>query len=99
MRGLKVLVIVMGIMLVTGFVVLIAVIAVRLSRGGPVATPARPFAIGPIDIPRGAHIEAMTVGDNRLVLGLALPEGGRQLLVIDLATGARLGAIELRAAP
>ncbi len=99
MRGLKILVIVMGVMLVAGFAVLIGVITVRMSRGGPAATIARPFAGGPIDIPRGARIEAMTVGADRLVLGLALPEGDRQLVVIDLATGARLGAIELRAAP
>jgi hypothetical protein len=41
----------------------------------------------------------MVTGTDRLLLGLALPEGGRQLVVIDLATGARLGTIELRAAP
>ena len=50
-------------------------------------------------IVRGARIEAMTVGADRLVLALALPEGGRQLVVIDLATGTRLGAIELHATP
>jgi len=41
----------------------------------------------------------MTVGTDRLVLELVLPQGGRQLVVVDLATGARLGTIELRAAP
>ena len=37
----------------------------------------------------------MTAGPDRLVLALVLPDGGRQLVVIDLATGARLGTIEL----
>jgi hypothetical protein len=32
-------------------------------------------------------------------LELVLPEGRRQLVVVDLATGARLGTIELRAPP
>ena len=37
----------------------------------------------------------MTAGTDRLILALALPEGGQQLLIIDLATGARVGAIDL----
>jgi hypothetical protein len=41
----------------------------------------------------------MTATPDRLILDLALPNGDRQLVVIDLATGARLGSIELRAQP
>lgn len=99
MRGLKILIVVMGVMIIVGFAVLIAVIGGRLSRGGSAASAARPFTAAAIDVPRGARIEAMTAGTGRLVLELALPEGGRQLVVIDLATGARLGTIELRTAP
>ena len=94
MRILKVLVVVMGIMLIGGFAVLIAVIAGRLSHGGA----PRSFASA-IEISRGARIEAITAGADRLVLDMVLPEGGQQLLVIDLTTGARLGTIELRTAP
>jgi len=36
---------------------------------------------------------------DRLVLDIILPEGGRQLLVIDLTNGARLGIVELRTIP
>jgi hypothetical protein len=96
MRALKALVVVMGIMLIGGFAVLVAVIIGRVSRGG---TSPRSFAATAIDIPQGARIEAMTAGTDRLVLDLALPEDRRQLVVIDLATGARLGTIELRPAP
>jgi Family of unknown function (DUF6476) len=99
MRGLKIAVVVMGVMLIVGFAVLIAVVAGRLSRGGSGSNTPRPFAVAPIDIPRGARIEAMTAWTDRLVLGLALPEGGRQLVIIDLATGARLGTIDLRDTP
>jgi hypothetical protein len=99
MRGLKILVVVMGIMLVAGFAVLMAAIAGRVSRSGFAPTAARAFTAAAIDIPRGARIEAMTTAADRLVLGLALPDGGRQLVVIDMATGARLGTIELRTAP
>jgi hypothetical protein len=97
MRRLKVLVIVMTVVLVAGFAALVAGIAVRVSRGGSAAP--RAFAARPIDIPRGARIEAMTTGADRLVLGLELSDGNRQLLIIDLATGARLGTVELRPAP
>jgi len=96
MRALKALVVVMGIMLIGGFAVLVAVIVGRVSHGG---SPPRSFAPTAIDIPQGARIEAMTAGTDRLILDLALPEDRRQLVIIDLATGARLGTVELRPAP
>ena len=99
MRALKILVFVMGVMLVVGFATLVAVIAGRVSRGGPAATAAHGFAAPPIEIPRGARIEAMTAGPDRLILALALPEGGMQLVVIDLTKGVRLGTIELHPVP
>ena len=99
MRALKILVVVMGVMLVVGFAALIAVIAGRVARSGPPATAAREFAGAPIDIPRGGRIEAMTAGADRLVLALVLPGGDRQLVVIDLAKGVRLGTIELHPVP
>jgi hypothetical protein len=99
MRALRVLVIVMGVMLVGGFAALVALIAGRISHGGPAATAPHGFAAPPIDIPRGARIEAMTAAPDRLILALALLEGGRQLVVIDLTKGVRLGTIELHPVP
>lgn len=99
MRGLKILVVVMGIMLVVGFAVLLGAIAGRISRSGPAPKAPGILAGAAIDIPRGARIEAMTAATDRLFVGLALPQGNRQLLIIDLGTGARLGTIELRATP
>ena len=99
MRALKILVVVMGVMLIVGFTALVVVIAGRVSRGGPAATAARGFGSPAIDIPRGARVEAMTAEADRLILALELPEGGRQLVVIDLAKGVRLSTIELRPVP
>jgi hypothetical protein len=99
MRALKILVVVMGVMLVVGFAALVVVIAGRVPRGGHALTATRAFGSPSIDIPRDARIEAMTVGPDRLVIALALPEGSRQLLVIDLATGVRLGTIQLHPGP
>jgi hypothetical protein len=99
MRALKILVVVMGVMLVVGFATLVAVIAGRVSRGGPAATAAHGIAAAPIEIPRGARIEAMTAGSDRLILALELPGSERQLVIIDLAKGVRLGTIELHSVP
>jgi Family of unknown function (DUF6476) len=99
MRALKILVVVMGVMLVVGFATLVAVIAGRVSRGGTAATAAHGFAAAPIDIPRGARIEAMTAGSDRLILALESPGSERQLVIIDLAKGVRLGTIELHSVP
>jgi hypothetical protein len=98
MRALKIVVVVMGVMLVVGFAALIAVVAGRLSQRGSAAGIDHPFPTTAIDVPRGARIEAMTGSPNRLILQLALPDGERQLVVVDLTTGLRLGTIELRPA-
>jgi hypothetical protein len=50
-------------------------------------------------VPAGARIEAMTASADRLVIDLLFADGTRQLLIIDLATGRRLGTIPLRTAP
>jgi Family of unknown function (DUF6476) len=98
MRALKILVVVMGIMLIGGFAALIVVIAGRASRGPSIPAPHN-LAGAKIEIPRGARVEAMTAAADRLILALVLPEGDRQLVVIDLAKGTRLGTIELHPAP
>ena len=99
MRALKILVVVMGVMILVGVAALIAIIAGRLSRGGSGTASSPPFAASPIELPAGARIEAMSVGTDRLVLDIVLPDGARQLVIIDLATGRRLGAIPLRTVP
>jgi hypothetical protein len=99
MRSLKILVIVMAVMILAGSVVLIVVIAGRMSHSGPAAAPAQPVAAAPIELPAGARIETIGVGSDRLVLQVVLPDGDRRLVIIDLATGRQLSTIPLRAAP
>lgn len=101
MRALKTLVVVMGVLLVVGFAALVAIVAGRLTRpgGGIAATASAPFAAAPIELPRGARIETMAAGPDRLVLDLVLADGERQLVVIDLASGRRLGTVPLHSAP
>ena len=98
MRGLKTAVVVMGIMLVVGFFALVAVIAGRVANKQKGAeSVAAPFAAPPIELPAGAHIETMAVGPDRVVLDVLLAGGERQLVIIDLASGRKLGAVPLTA--
>jgi hypothetical protein len=93
-RALKILVAVMGMLLVGGFAALAAVVAVRLSHRAPPAASA--FTAPPVALPQGATIERMSAGPDRIVLEIALIDGTRQLLVVDLQTGRLLGTIPLR---
>ncbi|HEX3884612.1 MAG TPA: DUF6476 family protein [Stellaceae bacterium] len=96
MRALKILVAVMGAMILAGVAVLGATVAGRMSKGTP---PAAAYAAAPVEIPAGAHVEAMSTGADRVVLALALADGTRQLVIVDLATGKKLGVIPLRPTP
>ena len=95
-RGLKIAVIVMGVMLVVGVIVLVAAIAARVSHKPAEPASRAEFSAPPIDLPAGSRIEAMTVGPDRLVIDVLLADGTRQLLILDLSTGRRLGTIPLR---
>ncbi len=97
MRGLKILVIVLGVMLVVGFVGLVAAIATRLAPRAP--APAAVFSAPPILLPHGSKIETMTVDTDRIVLQVDLVDGSVQLIVIDLATGKQIGTIPLQEQP
>jgi hypothetical protein len=98
-RTLKVLVIVMGIMIVAGFAALVVMIAGRVSRGGPAIPPSTPLAAASLELPAGARIETIGVGAERLVIAVVLPDGNRELVIVDIASGRRLGMIPLRTAP
>ena len=103
MRALKLLVIVMGLLIVIGFTALIVIIVGRITHPGEgksqASTSSQPFAAAPIELRSGARIEAMAVGPDRLVLNVALPNGERELVVIETATGRRLGSIPVHIAP
>jgi hypothetical protein len=96
MRALKIAVIIMGVILVVGTVALIAAIATRVAHKPSEPASRAEYTAPPIDLPAGSRIEAMTAGPDRLVVDLMLADGTRQLLIIDLATGRRLGTIPLR---
>jgi hypothetical protein len=97
MRGLKTLVIVMGVMLVVGVAGLVVAVATRLAHRAP--APGAAFSAPPVMLPHGSKIETMSIGSDRIVLQVDLVDGTVQLIVIDLATGRQLGTIPLREQP
>jgi hypothetical protein len=103
MRGLKTLVIVLGVLLVGGTVTLVAAIIWRGSRPAdgaprPPAIVGKPFE-STLDLPAGAAVAAMETAGERLILQVALPDGRRQIVIVDMRNGARLGTIELQGRP
>lgn len=98
MRALKVLVVVMGVLLVGGMAALIFAVIDRAHHR--VAEPAPPSAGHPfastVDLPPGARIIGTEEAGERLIVRIALAEGGEALILIDARNGLRLGTIELR---
>jgi hypothetical protein len=95
MRALKILVVAMGLVLVLGTVALVIAIATRVNH--PPSVPGS--AASEIDLPAGARVSGSETSGDRLVVRVALPDGGDELLIFNLTTGARVAAIILRPKP
>lgn len=103
-RILKIAVVTMGAMLVAGFALLVALVVYRASKAKPAApiAPAGvavPIAAGPMDaaLPKGATWLASSIDGNRLAVTLKMPDGGLQLLVLDIASGQLVADMRLKA--
>ena len=101
MRALKILVTVMGVMLVAGLAVVVATIVHRSTqRQAPAAASAAAgFGHITLNLPAGAHVVEMRDAGGRLVLRLQRADGGETLLILDPATGAEIGTIDLKPGP
>ncbi len=104
MRGLKALVIGMGILLVGGLVVLVVAAVQQAGNLSPAPVPASAptSASAPVEaktaveLPAGAEIVETRVGDGRIVLRLKLADGNGRLVVLDAATGRTAATVELK---
>ncbi len=100
LRGaLKAFVIIAGIAIVLGTGTLIWVIVSRATSAPAEPKPAveiRPtFSATQLQVPDGARIIDMRINGDRLVLHLATPSEQEYLAIVDLATGRRLGLMQL----
>ena len=110
MRWLKALVIGMGVVIVIGLTVVIVEVGQRAPAPAPsaayspmppappvIGAPASAPALGDISIaiPPGATAEEIEMDQARIVVRLRLSDGSAALLLIDAATGRKLGLITL----
>lgn len=92
---LKVLVIVMGLLIVVGFVVAVAEIARRISTPNAGRSPADGGRFTErIALPSGARVVSMNAVGDRLVVHVETQGGPASALVVDPRSGALLGTIE-----
>jgi len=97
MRALKILVVAMGLLLVAGTVALVIAVANRINH--PPAPATATGATSTIALPPGARVGASEVSGDHLVVRVTLADGGEELLIFNLATGARIATIALRPTP
>ena len=92
MRGLKALVIGMGVLIVGGLIVLVVA---AVQQAGNLSAPAAEVKTT-MDLPAGAEIAETVTGDGRIVLRLRLADGSARLIVLDAATGRLAATVDLR---
>ncbi len=90
---LKVLVIVMGLLIIAGFVVIAAEIARRMSGSSMVSAPASTFN-SRIALPSGARVVSMQTAGDRLVVHVEMQGGPATAYIVDPRNGTLLGTIE-----
>lgn len=93
MRGLKALVIGMGVLIIVGVVFLIYAIVQKAGQGGldggaPVEAQ--------VALPPGAQVVETRLGDGKILLRLRLADGTGRLIVIDAVSGKPTGRIDLK---
>ena len=102
-RALKALVIFLGVLILGGVVVIGLTIYQRASAPSaettridapPAAAPAG-FGVRRLALPQGADVVEAVAEGERLVLIVALPDGAQRVIVLDLASGAEIGRVDL----
>jgi len=106
--GLKILVVVLGVLLVVGFLALIAAFVYQVSHKAkkPAEQPAASGgatlpSFGDVTVPirQGERIARIQPVGNRLFIELATVEGNSRVIVLDQATGQVLGTISFPQEP
>ena len=97
MRALKLLVIVLGVLLAAGVAALAVALVLRLNHGAnhDALAPVSGGGSAVMTLPPGAKIVSTETSGGRLVARIDLPGGGVELIIFDLANGARIATIDL----
>jgi len=96
MRGLKALVIGMGVLIIVGVVFLLYAIIQKSGEEAAMgdAAPGAPVRAA-VTLPAGAEVVETRLDSTTIVLRLRLADGSGRLVVIDRATGKAIGRIDL----
>jgi hypothetical protein len=91
-----VLVIVMGLMIVVGFIVVAAEIARRMSSASTSSSPAASGATfaRSIALPSGAQVVSVESAGDRIAVHVRSVEGRSTLYIVDPRSGALLGTVD-----
>jgi len=102
MQGLKILVVILGLLLIAGVVALGVGIAYRLNHGhlapAPKAARMVPLNGAPrfVTLPAGAKILGAQSDGDRVMVRLGLSDGSERLMLLDWKTGAILSTLNLK---
>ena len=92
LRGLKILVIAMGVLLVVGFVVLLAALGQRIASLYADREPAAPYVLD-LPLAAGDRVIGMAGVGERLALRVEAADGTARVLIVDPAAGRLVGTI------
>lgn len=96
MRGLKALVMGMGLLIIFGVIFLIYAIVQKSPDGfGRGFASDRSPSVSNVLLPVGAKVEETAVGEEQIVIRLRLQNGSERLLILNAVTGRLVGHIDL----
>jgi len=90
---LKVLVVVMGLLIVAGFIVIAAEIARRMSSASSGPAPTAAFAER-VALPSGAQVVSVSSAGDRLAVHVRAVDGRSTVYIVDPRSGALLGTVD-----
>jgi hypothetical protein len=98
MQAVKALVIGMGILIIAGLGLMVYGLTNKVGAPASPAPAASAAAFGTIraSLPAGAAVESVQLQDGSVLVHLAMPDGGAQIMVFRLSDGRQTGTIELQ---
>ena len=95
MQALKALVIILGILILTAFGFLAYGVATKFGVSKLRVAAQDSFAENRVALSAGARVVETTFGGGRIILRVVMPDGAEALVLIDAATGVRVGLVHL----
>ncbi len=95
MQALKALVIILGIFILIAFGFLAYGVATKFGGSKPTVAAESSFAETRVALPADARVIETTFGGGRIILRVVKSDGTEALVLIDAATGVRVGLLHL----